>query len=119
MKRAILAAITLLILLLPLSVPAQHEHHSQPPASEQQARQQPAILQEGLEIEKLVEEIAGHFEKMQSIEDPAALRAEMKKHWSMMQQLRSTMAEHYGTMSGQVKECGKGRSQSQHHGTHH
>ncbi len=119
MKRPILAAITLLMLLLPLRAPAQHEHRSQPPASEQQARQQPAILQEGVEIEKLVEDISAHFQEMQAIEDPATLKAEMKKHWEMMQQLRSMMAEHYGTMSRQVKECPKNRSRAHHHGMHH
>lgn len=119
MKRAILAAITLLMFLLPLRAPAQHEHHSQPSASEQQARQQPAILQEGIEIEKLVEDISAHFQEMQAIEDPAVLKAEMKKHWGMMQQLRSMMAEHYGTMSRQIKECGKSQSRSSHHGTRH
>ncbi len=112
MKRPILAAITLLMLLLPLRALAQHEHHSQPSASEQQAQQQPAILQEGIEIEKLVEDISAHFQEMQSIEDRTALKGEMKKHWEMMQQLRSMMAQHYGTMSRQVKDCRKSGSRS-------
>ncbi len=119
MKRAILAAITVLMLFLPLRVSAQHEHHSQPPVAEREAGQQSAILQEGLEIEKLVEEISAHFQEMQAIEDPATLKVEMKKHWEMMQQLRSMMAEHYGTMSRQVKECPKNRSRAHHHGMRH
>ncbi len=119
MRTAILVGITLFMFALPLRVSAQHEHHSQPPVAEREAGQQSAILQEGVEIEKLVEEIAAHFKEMQGIEDPAALKAEMKKHWEMMQQLRSMMAGHYGSMSRQVKECRKSGSRSSHHGMRH
>ncbi|HEY4682011.1 MAG TPA: hypothetical protein VIH17_02030 [Candidatus Acidoferrales bacterium] len=119
MRTAILVGITLFMFALPLRVSAQHDHQGQPPASEQEARQRTAILQEGVEIEKLVEEISAHFQEMQGIEDPAALKAEMKKHWEMMQQLRSMMAGHYGTMSRQVKDCRKSGSRSSHHGMRH
>ena len=47
MRTAILVGITLFMFALPLRVSAQHDHQGQPPASEQEARQRTAILQEG------------------------------------------------------------------------
>jgi hypothetical protein len=100
-KKIVVLTVFVSSLILPRSVPAQHDHGGgQPDAGTVSQASGPGSEQID-QIHKLVARIAVVNGKLQASEDPATLRAEIEEQGRIIAQLRSLVTEHHALMAEQ------------------